>query len=146
VFSIGNPLGGEGAEEDLLSQNGIRKETPAGIRIAQLHHIVTTYAGAGEDAAQSREILADAGISVEDDANLTPVVGHAGGYGSALGHPPAYHTDVLNQLQEAVGDLMPGSDQYREAVKSALLDLKNQLFDPTNPLTMLLTTSPSMRC
>jgi hypothetical protein len=121
------------AADDLLAQQGVTEQSLSEAKLAQEHHLVTRYLGAGEDAAASREILADAGVDLEDDANITDVPGH---YGP---HPPAYHAEVLRQLQEAIGGLEPGSDSFNGAVRSALLDLKNIVADPNNWLTGLIT-------
>jgi hypothetical protein len=120
--------------DGLLEEAGMseRAADEVGMKAAE-HHIITTYENAGEDAADARDILADAGIDLEDKANKIPLPGH---YGP---HPPAYHAEVLGQLQESVGDLTPGSDEFREATLSALLDLKNQLSDANNWLTRLIT-------
>jgi hypothetical protein len=117
------------SDADYLNENGMYEKSSSEIGLAQEHHIVTTYEGAGIDAEVSRGILLDAAIDLDDEPNLVDVPGH---YGP---HPAEYHSFVRQTLEEAIEDLPVGSDSYRDAVKSALAELKNMLTDPLNPVT-----------
>lgn len=64
---------------------------------------------------------------MDDGANMMILKGH--GFVSYFGHAPKYHKHVLKKLIDAVKNLKPGTQQYRNAFLRALQELREELLE-----------------
>jgi len=103
-----------------------------------LHHICTdkNYVSdkqGGPWTPRFEEIFKKAGMSLQDPENLVRVKAHQGP------HPQAYHETVLEELRKATKGRTAGTPAFREALKSALASLAQEIQTPGTKLNGLVT-------
>jgi hypothetical protein len=94
---------------------------PVGDEASQLHHIATEYKYAGtaleEVVADSRQILAKAGVGLHGPENVIPLYAHHGK------HPYEYH-ETVNNILHAFLDAAPAGQSERTTVTNALASME----------------------
>jgi len=105
------------------------------------HHIATnkndeSTARGGPWTPQFRDIFEQAGMSLNDPANLVWVPGHKGP------HPKEYHERVFRRLRDAVADCT-SREACAVALSSELHQLATEIVTPGNPLNIWVTTRTS---
>ena len=97
----------------------------------QLHHIASDKSKKYTHIFE--EIFENAGMTLQDKANLISIEGHKGAHGSN------YHEAILARLREAVKGLAAHSQEYKDALIKALGELKKDLARPGSYLNDLVT-------
>jgi hypothetical protein len=101
------------------------------------HHIATnkwtesTHSG-GPWTPKFQKIFDQAGMSLNDPANIVRIRGHKGS------HPQEYHQEVYRQLREAVQGCR-SINQCKEALKAALTELADEMAMEGSKLNKLVT-------
>lgn len=97
---------------------GIRQGTK-GASKGELHHIASDKSLISGFTAKYEKIFKNAGMNLQDDANLIFLEGHSGA------HTKVYKQYILNYIINATKGLK--GDAAKEALTKALTDLKDQL-------------------
>jgi hypothetical protein len=103
----------------------------------QWHHIATDKNGTsdargGPWTPRFEDLFARAGMSLQDPANLVYLRGHQGP------HPEAYHAEIFNRLEDALGECETAS-QCRSRLESELKKLAGDVCTPGSRLHWLAT-------
>jgi RHS repeat-associated protein len=101
-------------------------------RATELHHIASDKSAKYTPIFE--KLFADAGLSLQDDANLVRVEGHGNAHG------PDYHEAILARLNKAVEGKTPGSQEYKDALTKGLGEAKQDIANrPGSTLNRLVT-------
>jgi len=100
------------------------------------HHVASDKAHKNEDARKSLEILANADLKPQSKPNLVTVEDHG------VAHGDFYHKIVRERLEGATERKTPHTNEYQDAVRKALTDLKQDILRDGSPLN-LATKKPS---
>jgi RHS repeat-associated protein len=101
------------------------------VKATELHHVASDKSAKYTPIFE--KLFADAGLSLQDKENLVSIEGHGNAHG------PDYHEAVLARLNKAVEGKTPGSQEYKDAFKQGLSDVKRDVARPGSTLNDLVT-------
>jgi hypothetical protein len=132
IVIAGAALGTAGSALDSACSDGSRKQD--GYR---WHHLATdkndsSAARGGPWTPLFQQLFAQAGMSLNDPANLVYLAAHQGP------HPREYHELIYNKLRVAIEDCHPVSD-CRSKLAAALKRLAREVCTPGSRLHQLIT-------
>lgn len=108
----------------------------------EAHHIATicndkSHLRGGPWTPRFRRLFARAGMTLTDEANRVPILGHKGP------HPEAYHRMVYRRLDEAMGRCRSIEDCRRRLTRE-LHALANEISTPGTEMNQLITQGKSL--